>query len=79
MSAYGERMAARMAASHYRKHNDWQTETTLEASCHDLPDQSCPNCKHRLAEHNDEGCGLGWNFGSQDGCECVLTLAEQFR
>lgn len=80
MSGYGERMAAQRAATHYRKHNEWQSSPdALDSGLHDLPAQPCPNCKHPLAAHNDDGCGAGWDFGSQDGCECVLTLANQFR
>lgn len=39
----------------------------------------CPNCGHPFGQHVLElGCNRGWDGGRGDGCECPLTLAQQF-
>jgi hypothetical protein len=46
-------------------------------------DDECPHCKHPLSQHILElGCNVGWGSPScrerHDGCDCPLTMAQQF-
>lgn len=41
-------------------------------------DDTCPNCEHRLGEHDPaEGCQHGWTK-YDEGCGCPLSMACQF-